>query len=86
MKYKMYNYPDKLEPISQNSSLYEFFTETNNDLDIQNELETVEDDLHRNNINPQTYENDFPGVVFVRGHEDAHFFYLIEARNGLTGQ
>ena len=56
IEYKMYNYQDKLEPISQNSSLYEFFTETNNDLDIQNELETVEDDLHRNNINPQTYE------------------------------
>ena len=52
----MYNYQDKLEPISHNSSLYEFFTETNTDLDIQNELDTVEDDLHRNNINTQNYE------------------------------
>ena len=37
----------KYEPISEGSSLYEFFNESN-DIDLQSELDIVEDDVHRN--------------------------------------
>ena len=37
----------KYEPISEGSSLYEFFNESN-EIDLQSELDIVEDDVHRN--------------------------------------